>query len=109
MQIKDCMSITQSTTSDAQVIKPKKWAEGLATIGLTNMLFMPHFGHNIQFNMSVKNLLVFFNGGFLWLDQPYLFNVELISIITGLPNKGDDPAAYLTKQDDKPIKQKHSL
>ena len=54
LQIKDCMSITQCATSDAQVLKPKKWSKGLATVGLTNMLFMPHFGHSIQVNTYMK-------------------------------------------------------
>ena len=81
------MTKTQSTTSDAHVLKEKDWAEGLAHIGLTNMLFMPHFVYSIQINTYMKQLLVYFHGGYLWLDHPYLVNVELIGRIIGLQAK----------------------
>ena len=56
------MVMEQSDTSDAQVLRPMEWVEGLSYPGLENMLFMPHFGHSIQVNAYVKQLLVFFHG-----------------------------------------------
>ena len=54
LQIKVYMDIIQAATCDVKVIKPKDWAEGLAFAGLTNILFMPHFGHSIQAITYVK-------------------------------------------------------
>ena len=54
LQRTDCMVADQFTTSDAQVLRPMEWAEGLAHTGLTNMLFMPHFIHIIQVNTYVN-------------------------------------------------------
>ena len=56
------------SVSDAQVLRPMDWAEGLAHTGLINMMFIPHFGHSIKVNTYVKKLLVYFHGGCLWLD-----------------------------------------
>ena len=109
MQITDCIDITQAVACAVKVIKPKKWARGLATTGLTNMLFIPHFSHSVQVNTYVKQLLVCFHRGYLWLDHPYLVNAELIVRITGLPTEGKDPLPYLAKHNTKPIKQKHNL
>ena len=68
------------------------------------MLFMPHFSHSVQVNTYVKELLVLFHKGFLWLDRPYPVDAELISRIIGLPNEGNDLVPYLAKKDIKPIK-----
>ena len=103
------MNITQAATCVVKVLKPQKWAEGLTIVGLTDMLFIPHFGHSIQVNTYVKQLLVWFHKGYLWLDQPYPVNDELIARITGLPTKGKDPLPYLDKNNTKPIKQKHNI
>ena len=91
------------------MVNPKKWAKGLATAGLTNMMFMPHFGHSIQVNTYMKQLLVFFHGGYLWLDQPYPVDIDLIARITGLPNEEKDLMLYLSKHNTKTIKQKDNL
>ena len=73
------------------------------------MLFIPHFGHSIQVNTYVKQLLVCVHRGYLWLDQPYPITIELIARIIGLPNDNKDPLPYLAKHNTKPIKQKHNL
>ena len=57
----------------------------------------------------MKKLLVCFHRGYLWLDLPYSVNAEIISVIKGLPNEGDDPAPYLDKKDTTQIKQKYNL
>ena len=54
LQITDCMVANQSATSDAQVLRPMEWDDGISHASLKNMLFMPHFGHNIQLNTYMK-------------------------------------------------------
>ena len=95
LQRVNCMSLSPHDPTRAQVLRLMDWAEGFGHLGLMNLLFMPHFGHILQFHTYVKHLLVFFHRGFLWLDKQYPIDAELISVITGLPNKGDDPAPYL--------------
>ena len=95
---------SQHDLSGAQVLKPMEWAEGFYHVGLINLLFMPHFSHSLQVNTYVKKLLVCFHRGFLWLDRPYPVDIKLILVITGLPNKGDDPVPYLAKKDTNQIK-----
>ena len=103
------MITDKSTISDTQVLKSMEWTKGLSRAGLTNMLFMPHFGRSVQVNAYVKQLLFYFHRRCLWLDHPYPINVELISRITSLQKEGDDPAPFLAKQDINPIKWKHNL
>ena len=95
--------MTQATACVVKVIKPQNWAEGVAAARLTNMLFIAHFVHSIQVNTYVKKLLIYFHRGYLWLDQPYPVNVELIVRITGRPTEGKDPLPYLDKHNTKPI------
>ena len=64
---------------------------------------MPHFGCKIQINTSVKKLLVFFHGGFLWLVKPISIDLELIAIIIGLPFAGMDPMPLLRKDQEASI------
>ena len=100
------MVSSQPDPTEAQVPRPMEWVEGFIHAGLMNLLFMPHFGHILQVNNYVKQQLVFFHSGFLWLDRPYMFDVELISVITSLQKKGDEPAPYFSKKDTSRIKQK---
>ena len=85
------MDIVQAAACAVKVIKPQEWAKGLAIAGLKNMLFMPHFGHTIQASTYVKQLLGCCHRGYLWMDQPYLVNAELIERIRGLPTEGKYP------------------
>ena len=45
-----------------------EWERGLEKVGLLSLMYMPHFGHSMDVNACVKQLLVSFHGGFLWLD-----------------------------------------
>ena len=103
------MDIIQIADTIVKVIKPQKWDEGLATFGLFNMLFMPHFGHSAQDNMYVKQFLVYVHRGYLWLDRPYPITVELIARIIGLPSEGKDLLPYLTKHKTQAVNIKHNL
>ena len=72
-----------------------QWATGIASAGLLDLLFMPHFDHSLQVNIYVRQILVCFHRGCLWLDQPYPVDIKLIYSITGLPKTGGDPSPYL--------------
>ena len=56
--------------SGAQVLRSMEWAKGVSRVGLMNLLFMPHFGHSLQMVTYVKQLLVLFHRGCMWLDRP---------------------------------------
>ena len=62
-------------------------------------MHMPHFGHTTEVNTCVKQLLVCFHGGCLWLKRNILVDVELITSITGLPLAGVDPMPFFTRKD----------
>ena len=77
-----------------------EWEKGLDQSGLFSLLFMPHFGQSTKVNTSMQQLLVVFHGGYLWLDKPYSIDVNLISIITSLPQVILDPMSFLKKDKD---------
>jgi hypothetical protein len=56
------------------------------------MLDIPHFGRGQYANNYVKKLMEVTHGGYLWLEQLVSIDVELISYITGMPSRGEDPA-----------------
>ena len=60
---------------------------------------MLHFGWINEANACVKQLLACFHGGYLWLDEPVAFTVELISEIMGIPKHGPDPSQYIWGKD----------
>ena len=71
---------------------------------------MPHFGRNKQETTYVRQILVYFHGGYLWLKTPYAVDVELIGSITSLLHQGHDPMPYLhTNRDTTKIKEKYDL
>ena len=67
----DYLILDQPNPSQPQVLRPMQWAEGVVHIGLINLLFMPHFSHSLQASTYMKEMLVCFHRGFLWLDRPY--------------------------------------
>ena len=62
---------------------------------LLGLINMPHFGQLNEENVCVKQILVCFHGGILWLEMPILIMVELILEITELPKYGADPSQLL--------------
>ena len=64
---------------------------------------MSHFGRSIPIKTCVKQLLVFFHGGFLWIGNPIPVDLELIALITGLPFAGMDPMPLLRKDQEASI------
>ena len=60
-------------------------------------------------NACVKQLLVSFHGGFLWLDKKKYVDVELIAAITGLPLAGIDPTSFFKKDQDTMLTNRISM
>ena len=77
-----------------------QWVKGLEQSGLLSLLFKPYFVQSTKVTNYVRQLLVIFHGGFLWLDKLYSVDVGLISIIIGLPRVGLDPVSVLDKDKD---------
>ena len=65
---------------NADVVSVKEWVRGLEQSGILNMLLMPHFSCSAPVGMYVKELLVSFHGGYLWLGRTYEVTMDLISI-----------------------------
>ena len=105
----NCMVPNQFDPSGAQLLKLMELAEGFSHTGFINLLFMPHFSHSLQVNTYVKQLLVLFHRGCMWLDKQHSVVAELILAIIGLPNQGDDLAPYLAQKDTTQIKRKFNL
>ena len=82
---------------NVDIVYAMEYARGLEQSSILNLLLMPHFGHSSPVGMYVKQLLVCFHGGYLWMNKPYEVTVDLISAITGLPKKGLNLAPYLHK------------
>jgi hypothetical protein len=62
---------------------------------ILNLLDIPHFGRGRDVNNCVKKLMEVTHRGYLWVEEPVSIDVELISYITGLPSRGENPAQYL--------------
>ena len=102
LERRNYMVTVQDGPTKPQQLVPMEWASGVDQVGLLNLLFMPHFGHNMQVNMYVKHLLLYFHRGFLCIDRPYHVDVELISSIMSLLKTGKDPSPYLHQNMDAP-------
>ena len=94
------MDLAKETLDSPNCFAPMEWGKGLDQSGLLSLLFMPHFGRSIEVNTYVKQLLVEFHGGYMWLDKAYSVDVNLILEITGLPQVGVDPMSFLKKDKD---------
>ena len=72
------MVIMPSVLLNADVVSAMEWEHGLGQSGILNLLLMPHFSRTTPVKMYVKQLLVCFHGGYLWLDKPYEVTVDLV-------------------------------
>lgn len=96
------MNATVVDPNRPPIMNFQKWAIGLETYGITNVLDIPHFGRSTYITYYVKTLLSCIHGGYLWLNPPVSIDAELIHRITGLPMVGEDPAPlFLNKKTDK--------
>ena len=77
-------------------IVPMEWAWGVKKSSILSLMHMPHFGFSVEVNACVKQLLVWFHRGFLWIDGFISVYVELISAILGLPKVGVNPTLLFT-------------
>ena len=55
---------------------------GLVQEGLLSLMYMSHLHRSREVNPCVKQLLVSFHGGCLWLDKKINVDVDLIATIT---------------------------
>jgi hypothetical protein len=58
-------------------------------------LDIPHFGRGHDVNNCTNQLMDVTHGGYLWVEEPILIVVELISYITGLPFQGESHTQFL--------------
>ena len=62
-------------------------------------MHMPHFGCIEKVNVHVKQLLLCFHGGCLWLIHKTLVDVKLVLLIIGLPLAGVNPTPFFARKD----------
>ena len=97
---KKYMDLVKETPNSPYCFVAKEWEKGLEQSGLLSLLFMPQFGQSTEVNTYVKQLLVVFHGGYLWLEKEYSVDVNLISTITGISRGWLDPLSLLEKGKD---------
>ena len=91
-----------------------EWARGLENSGILSPMHMPHFGRMAEVDTCVKQLLVYFHGGCLWLDRRISVVVDLIIAIVGLPTAQVDPTSFFVRTEKDPgladqMKEKYNL
>ena len=78
---------------------PQPWESSLNKYGLLGLINMPHFGRLNEAHACVKQLLAYFHGGMLWLNEPIPVMVDLIANIMGLSKAGEDLTQYIGGRD----------
>jgi hypothetical protein len=77
------------------ILQPKQWDVELANTGILKLLDIPHFGRGHDVNNCVKKLMEVTQGGYLWVEEPILIDVERVVFISGLPSLGEILAQFL--------------
>ena len=100
--------VSVKDTADGPMrLVPMEWARGLDKAGLLSLMYLSHFGRSTDVNVCVKQFLVSFHGGFLWLDWKVYVSVNLLAAITGLPLAGIDLEPFFVgKEQDNLMKNK---
>ena len=78
------MVVEPGELPNVDVVYAMEHACGLEQSGILNLLLMPHFSRSGPVEMYVKQLLVCFHGGYLWLNKPYEVMMDLVLAIIGL-------------------------
>ena len=99
LDMKRFMTTVWETEDGTIHIVPIEWARGLHKYGLLSLMDMPHFGLIVEVNTCVKQLLVYFHGGCLWINKKISVDVDLKAWIVGLPLTGVDPTPFSTGKD----------
>ena len=68
LERKNYMVTVQARSTEPHILVPMEWARNVNHMGFLNLLFMPHFGKSMQVTTYVKQLLVYFHIGCLWLN-----------------------------------------
>ena len=79
LDMKIYMVLVQDTPDRPKHLVPLEWARGLGQAGLLLLMYMSHFGRSTEVNACVKQLLVSFHGGCLWIDKKHYVDVEMIT------------------------------
>ena len=59
------MASKQLVEGEPILLVPMEWARGLEKSVFLSLMHMPHFGCTNEVNTCMKQLLVYFHGGFL--------------------------------------------
>jgi len=78
---------------DARVTRldPLRWVARIECIKFLNMLYVPHFKHNIINTICVHQLLSLVHDGCLWMGGPIPIDKILVHRIIVLPYQGTHP------------------
>jgi len=77
------------------VLDPAQWITWLYNLGITNILYILHFGRNKNVIIYIKYLVSWVHRGILWMEIPMKIDVALISKITGLSRVDAQPKYFL--------------
>ena len=76
-----------------------EWERRLDKSILFLIIHMPYFGFIEEFNVRIKQFMVCFHGGYLWIDHKILVDIKLIVSIIGIPLVDFDPTPFFTGKD----------
>jgi hypothetical protein len=85
--------LTRTKGKNSRII-PQQWTMDLAQSTVLNVMKILHFGIHQEVNVCVNLLLLFFHGGYLWLDRRITVDLALIHRITRLSMQGPDPQDF---------------
>ena len=88
---KNYMKLFRESSELQKRFIPMQWENGLEKSRFLSLLSMLNFGQTKELDTYVKQLLIVFRAGFLWLDKPHSIDVDLISSIIGFPWPWKDP------------------
>ena len=100
------MKIVYDTEDIPICMVPIRWVRGLDKAKLESLMHMPYFSYTTEFNACVKQLLVCFDGRFLWLKLNNSVDVEMVVEITRIPLVGIEPTPFFRKYWDSTLTNK---
>ena len=109
-QVDQYMSMTVSPMTKVEALTPQAWIASLQSLGLLNLLQIPHFRCSNVINVVVKVLLSCVHGRHLWLDCRVDLMIDLIHRITDLRKNGVAPMTHFVGKDqDRKLIKKYNL
>ena len=99
LHMSKCMPSVQLVEGVTIQLVPMDQARGLQKSSILSLLYMPHFVRNIEVKMFLKQVLVYFHGGCLWLDNCIFVDVDLINSIIVFPKLVFEPVPFFAGMD----------